>query len=86
MTRFPYRFDQGGPVVLGGLPVIHAPRLELLVPWRLMIVRTPDGHAAAYTGDPDFEWTFYRAECHDQARRIVRDGLRKRVPWLRASI
>ena len=85
MTRLPYRFANGGPTTPDGIPVVHAPRLALNPPWALMVVRSVDGHAVAYTADPDFEWAHYVAECRAQARRIVRDGLRRRLTWLRGA-
>ena len=69
MTRLPYRFANGGPTTPDGIPVVHAPRLALNPPWALMVVRSVDGHAVAYTADPDFEWAHYVAECRAQARR-----------------
>jgi hypothetical protein len=94
VTRFPYRFAGAGPTTSEGYPVIYAAALEFTercghrnaIPDRvcqLMVVRSVDGHGVAYTNDPDFEWKCYLDESLEQARRIVRDGLLARLPWLR---
>lgn len=87
MTRFPYRFAHGGPSTPNGIPVIYSRTLEFTHPHvtSLFIVQGLEGKSVAYTNDPDYQWTFYRAECHEQARKIVRDGIRRAVPWLRGT-
>lgn len=97
MTRFPYRFAGGdGPRLDGRTPVIYSRTVEFLSRCAhhrdirpvccLLVVRSLEGHSVAYTNDPDFEWNHYRAECHEQAQRIVHDGLRKALPWLRDEV
>lgn len=88
MARFPYRFDQHGGPSHDGMPVIFSRLLHIVDEAHTFVVVPRQGSCGGYvmTSDPDFEWTFYRAECHEQARRIVRDGILRRVPWLRASI
>lgn len=85
MTRFPYRFARGDGPMLDGLPVVYSPHLATTDGTSFLVYRHGTG-GAALTNDPDFAWNMYRAECQLQARRIVRDGLRKALPWLRGEV
>lgn len=87
MTRFRYRFRgsrDGGPV-LSRMAVIYSPHLQTVDGATTMVVDAAEhGHTPiVLTNDPDFEWHFYLFECRHEAGRIVRDGLRQRLPWLR---
>jgi hypothetical protein len=87
MTRFRLRFrgSRDGSPVLGAMPVIYSPHLQTSDGSTTMLVHSPEhGHwPIVLTNDPDFEWHFYLYECHQEASRIVREGLRRRLPWLR---
>ena len=83
MRQFRYHFDHGadGPTFMG-LPVVYSPYLTTADPASTVVVQAGT-MGCALTSDPDFEWNFYRAECREQARRIVREGLTKRLAWLK---
>jgi hypothetical protein len=84
--RFPYRYQNNAGPQSAGVHVIYSPHLET-APGTTTMLYAPSNEwrrqGVILTSDPDFEWTFYRLECIDQARRIVRDGLLARLPWLR---
>ena len=91
MTRFPYHFRSrstrecaAGPSLMG-CPVIYAPTLTTTNGLRYVYVEHAEYGVprTILTNDPDYEWNFYRLECQHQARMIVRDGLTRRLPWLR---